>query len=445
MFAAFLLLLAASPHSTAQVRQPRAPLPELSVWKQEIAALPMDRKVIEAKREEFYALFKDRDAPTHVYDEYATILQGAFNALRVAEGRAGILNSSSLLFGGLNIDDGNDAKRLFLGEFSQVRLKRDSYRFDSFLLSYLLAYGQKCETRRPPQAVEIRVVRCTVTRETYNGFGTLIGSGCASWQRVGSGRFGDSALVAAHEKVSQSLASKMSSQLAYMLANPASMSTLGGEVNGAKTAMEKLVANNECSSPGIRRFADNLLRFAEERPALTLASPLGSSTTTPELGAAAASPSTIVDAADPKVSAATAFAAASVDQRRQMVAAWYKSSPVGYTDHIDGFVLATDLKRPVRTVTLKAGERIDHWRLKTHAWAGPFTYEGTDPAALGIDPAARVKQVWVAKQDIDVIEVTAATVPVSEENARLGWGGSGGGKHLILPQGVLGSALARLQ
>src|SRR5687767_15425614 len=117
LFVVFLLLLAASPHGTAQVKQPAAPLPELSVWRQQIADLPMDRKVIEAKREEFYALFKDRDVPSHVYDQYATILQGAFNALRVAEGRAGILSSSSLRFGGLNIDDGNDAKHLFLGEF----------------------------------------------------------------------------------------------------------------------------------------------------------------------------------------------------------------------------------------------------------------------------------------------------------------------------------------
>jgi hypothetical protein len=46
--------------------------------------------------------------------------------------------------------------------------------------------------------------------------------------------------------------------------------------------------------------------------------------------------------------------------------------------------------------------------------------------------------VWEAKRDIEVIETTAATLPVSDENRSRGLGGPGGGKLLILPP-VLGS------
>lgn len=167
---------------------------------------------------------------------------------------------------------------IFLGDFEALPFKRDDITFSSLFGAYLQSYAEYCSSSLPANKVEMTRQECARERVVRNGWGVEISRTCIEWRTVGTGLYADPALYSAKSTVERAQAAK--------ILNPKSGGgILGGvlealtDLTSGKTLNEMgnaidvsndvapLVKMNACSGPGLKRFQENLRRFAiSERP-----------------------------------------------------------------------------------------------------------------------------------------------------------------------------------
>ena len=179
---------------------------------------------------------------------------------------------------GLNNED--DLLRIYSGDFQSIRLDRAGTEFMMIISSYMNDFARDCKQFLPPNKVEITQQVCAGSSTPYTPYspdgvhdvyGNVIQtSTCTSYQTVGTGLFADPQLYAAEQDVDAQAAKKMLDSMLGMVtgkggsgANPltAPQQTLD-QITAVGTEMKSLIRTNACSSPGLKNFQSNLIRFA---------------------------------------------------------------------------------------------------------------------------------------------------------------------------------------
>jgi hypothetical protein len=241
-------------------------------WEAQVTALS-DPHSIATKERELAELFPDDAArSTSEYTRYETVLRARADALRHADARLGgtprpvdsaPLTPTSLRVGGLSIIFGEDARRIYRGDFSSVTTNPETRTFTSLLHAYMMAFGRKCAAYLPGRKVELQTGSCE-----YNE--NLGPAGWTTCRGVPSGVFADPELAAAMDALDQKIAGAALDDLRAMLRNPkGALASLSDAAEAARD-MRTLVANNDCASASLERFADNLLRYARKEAAIPL-------------------------------------------------------------------------------------------------------------------------------------------------------------------------------
>lgn len=174
---------------------------------------------------------------------------------------------------GLNYE--TELTALYLGDFAHARLERDSIEFDTLFGSYLNAFARQCEDYLPRNKVQMTYQECDGWDVVTNGYGVEISRTCTHWATKGTGLYADPDLYAAQQRVDAEAGRNMVRDTFSDMAgkgNPmgTAMRTMDAATSVGRD-MDLLLRLNTCASPGLKRFQDNMMRFALGQQPLRLA------------------------------------------------------------------------------------------------------------------------------------------------------------------------------
>jgi len=173
---------------------------------------------------------------------------------------------------GLNYE--TELTALYLGDFAHARLRRDGADFDFLFGNYLKAFARRCSAYLPANKVEMTRTECAREQYTVNRYGARTGpSSCVEYRQVGTGLYADPDLYAAQQKVEGEVGRNMIRDTFRDMSGKNPMATGMRAVDAATSVgrdMESLLELNSCTSPGLKRFQDNVMRFALGQPPLHL-------------------------------------------------------------------------------------------------------------------------------------------------------------------------------
>jgi len=146
--------------------------------------------------------------------------------------------------------------------------------FDLLFGNYLSAFARRCSAYLPANKVEMTRSECAREQYSVNRYGVRTGpSTCIEYREVGTGLYADPDLYAAQRQVDAEVGRNMVRDAFRGMAGNNPMGTAMRSVDAATSVgrdMDSLLEMNSCTSPGLKRFQDNMMRFALGQPPLHL-------------------------------------------------------------------------------------------------------------------------------------------------------------------------------
>lgn len=162
---------------------------------------------------------------------------------------------------------------IFRGHFEQLEMTRKDMQFLMIFGQYLRAYGAQCSNALPDDKVEIMEQTCATEEVTKNGYGDVISTICIKYVWVGSGLYARPDLYNAKMEVEGMQRSEAIGTMMQMITDPNSMGNsvdMMHKAKGLKNDMVQIFKQNDCTSPGIRRFEENLKLFALNKASIRI-------------------------------------------------------------------------------------------------------------------------------------------------------------------------------
>lgn len=167
-------------------------------------------------------------------------------------------------------------KAFFKGNFTEVPFNRDDMMFSGLLNGYMYAYANRCAAALPANRVQIQEMVCKTERVTRNGWGVETNRYCVAWKEVPTGLYATRELYAAHVEIYNMMNRdqlKNAGKLLMMMVEGNGMQPMANLAMDAKRLKDEvtsLVRINGCNSNAVKRFEENLIRFAHGRSPVKL-------------------------------------------------------------------------------------------------------------------------------------------------------------------------------
>lgn len=155
--------------------------------------------------------------------------------------------------------------KFFQGDFIDIPFDRDSQYFSSLYSAYLNSYARKCGGYLPTNKVEMTREECVTEQVTRNGYGVELSRYCVEWVTVGTGLYAKPDMYngkLALEKIQSADVFRNVFGLISQDKGLEGMMDLVVDVQNIISDMNELLVLNECNSPGLIRFEENLNLFA---------------------------------------------------------------------------------------------------------------------------------------------------------------------------------------
>lgn len=162
---------------------------------------------------------------------------------------------------------------IYRGHFENITIKKEDMEFLSIFDQYLKTYGTRCASFLPQDKVEMQKQICVTENVTTNGYGMEISRTCVEWKWVGSGIYARKDLYNAKVTLENSLRANGIQTFIGMITDP---NALGNSVDmthkarGLANDMKQIFRLNDCNSPAIKAFEENLKRFALDQPSIRI-------------------------------------------------------------------------------------------------------------------------------------------------------------------------------
>ena len=154
---------------------------------------------------------------------------------------------------------------IYRGDFSQSAIDHEGPLLLAAMQGYLTSFAQRCRAYLPPNKVEMMSQECATESVTTNGYGVEVSRYCIEWVNVPTGLFADPELYAAKNELERTQAADAVRTALQLLTTGNPIGTAMGmvsQVQGARNDMERVIEMNACGGPGLKRFGENLRRFA---------------------------------------------------------------------------------------------------------------------------------------------------------------------------------------
>ncbi len=191
--------------------------------------------------------------------------------IRKAEARRAQLAASGFSSKGLKNED--LLANIFLGDFEALPFARDDMSFSALYGAYTKTFGERCSISKAAPNVEIMERYCSAWTERRNGYGMYLGTTCNEYSTRGTGVFLTPEMWDGRSAIDRAQASKLLNPksgggllggILQSLVDFTSGKTLNDMSNAIDVAtdVEPLFSLNACDSAGLKRFHENLKRFA---------------------------------------------------------------------------------------------------------------------------------------------------------------------------------------
>lgn len=165
---------------------------------------------------------------------------------------------------------------VFRGHFEHLKVKRDNVEFLSIFEQYLRAYGRQCKQYLPKDKVKIMDLVCVRESIEKNLYGDVLSRTCVQYEWQPSGLYARPELYAAKSAVerlqSQDVVQKTFAEMTSPNAIGNSMDKVH-KLKGLRNDMAQIFRLNPGDSKGIKRFEENLKRYALNKPAIRMKAP----------------------------------------------------------------------------------------------------------------------------------------------------------------------------
>ncbi len=162
----------------------------------------------------------------------------------------------------------------FTGNFGDIPFNRENVAFAGLFQEYLQSYGRHCDRYLPSNKVELTQTVCAREDVRIDRFGSRIGTGtCAVYRTEGMGIYADPALHAAKTKLDDEAGLSMIKDAFQMMQQPNALGTALsalGEARSMADDMNAIFQLNSCTSPGVKRLQENIVRFSQGMQAIVL-------------------------------------------------------------------------------------------------------------------------------------------------------------------------------
>ncbi|MCP4946074.1 MAG: hypothetical protein GY923_01075 [Aestuariibacter sp.] len=180
------------------------------------------------------------------------------------------LTANSFNHADLNLE--SELTAIYLGDFEHAKLDRNGVAFNTIFGNYLFAFGRQCAAYLPANKVEMTERKCVREQYEVNMYGGRTGaSQCIEYQDFGTGVYADPALYSTSEAMKGELGNALFGQL-FTNPDPLASRSIVDEAVSVQDDMSKLVAQNACDGPALKRFETNMHLFAKGQAGLTLES-----------------------------------------------------------------------------------------------------------------------------------------------------------------------------
>jgi len=162
---------------------------------------------------------------------------------------------------------------IFRGHFEHVKVKRETVEFLSIFEQYLRAYARQCKQYLPDKTVEIMDLVCAREYLEKNIYGDVLSRVCTKWVWQGSKLYARpdlyNAKLTAEKLQSDDVLQKAFAEMTDPNAIGNSMDKVH-KLKGLKNDMAQIFKLNPGNSDVIKRFEENLKRFALKKPAIRM-------------------------------------------------------------------------------------------------------------------------------------------------------------------------------
>jgi hypothetical protein len=188
---------------------------------------------------------------------------------QLARGTPGTsLTAASFSVAGLTND--GFYKSIYTGDFDKIGVTSDDMKFSGAFRQYLNSFGRQCDRYlRQDSKVELTEQICTA--RWVNGYGA--DRGCANWETRGTGIYADPELSAINRKLELQAAMDVGRSALKMLTQKdpiGGMMNMVGDAAATNADMATVVSQNGCASAGLKRFEENLARYALNKQPISL-------------------------------------------------------------------------------------------------------------------------------------------------------------------------------
>lgn len=162
---------------------------------------------------------------------------------------------------------------IFRGHFEHIELTREDMHFMLIFEEYLRTFGRQCPDNLPEDKVEIMKWVCVKEQVTTNGYGVEVSRVCIEWKQVGTGLYARPDLYQAKNEVENIQNANAFRTTMEIISDPNAMGNsvdMIHKTKGLNKDMASFFLLNACNSPGVRRFEENLKRFAQNKPSIRM-------------------------------------------------------------------------------------------------------------------------------------------------------------------------------
>lgn len=166
-------------------------------------------------------------------------------------------------------------EHFFKGNFDQIPFNRDEEAFASFIGEYMIAYSDNCASNLPYNSIEITERVCNEKYVTRDWLGNITSSYCVEWINKGTGIYANPKLYSAYKTIQGIMERDIFKTMIGMIQdfNQDGFNSINNRIvkhNAIKSDIIDLVQMNGCNNKALKRFEENLIRFAHNKASIRL-------------------------------------------------------------------------------------------------------------------------------------------------------------------------------
>jgi hypothetical protein len=175
--------------------------------------------------------------------------------------------------------------RIYWGDFEHVHLDHNGLEFGLMVGAYMKDFGAACPAALPKNKVEIMAQRCTDESYWVNGYGAEVPGSrtCTHYETYGTHVFADPDLYNASQFEDGKMATAMLGQMGQSISktgNAGINAAMGNfmqsrdvakQVSEFQSDLKQLLQNNVCGGESLKRFEQNLIAYAGNKPPIRMA------------------------------------------------------------------------------------------------------------------------------------------------------------------------------